>query len=434
MRHAPTLLAISLACAACSPKKAAPADSGSVDAARSEPAPTPAAVDAPVPPPPAFTSRPASTVAGRKMPYAPRLAWTGTAFALLWAEVETSDEPPDDPSTDEYEVMDLYALDTFEIRFALVDPASGVISQPVTLEGAGSGPKALAGPVFSMPAWFEGTVALGWVLWNDTVETGRPARYIMGRWRPDGTAVGKPVIAAKDPMHHMYYDVPDLHLVAIGPTLYLAWASETRKSGCRCDCGDLDSVAVASMDAAGSVGVEYVCADVMSGLDVGRFGGSLVVIMHNEHVGYHTWIHCIPASDGCYGEYWESTNPLTRMIATGSGFAVWYDTLDEETFEVAGHCLDIAVAGGTNVECARYGKHRLEWGAGGLGLTFETKDGESITLPFVPGDHVSPGLVRKALVDRAPVLDAVLGDGSLAIAWAKGDGIAVRVIGPDGLR
>ncbi len=364
----------------------------------------------------------------------PRLAWTGTHFAVVWVEVppggneaihgilETHPEMPD--------AISLNALDAFTMHLVLVDGRTAGAGEPVSLEGAGGGPKALSGPALSLPAWQDGALALAWSLWNEEAKTGVPARYVLGRWRPDGSPVSEPIILSKNQVHHAFIDWAPVLLHAVGPDLSVSWAVESTpvEAGCKGEHGIQDGVAEAMVEPDGSFTTVHACGDVITGYGVHPSGDETCLVLHNEHIGYHTWVMC----PGGSGEYYESTNPYDHHLAVSGGLAVWYDELDEG-FELKGRCLDIFRPDGDTVECARFKSMRLAWNDEGLAVEILTKDGATHALPLAPGDHVPEKLLRRALVQKVPFEDAVWSGHSIGLAWTKGRQLRFKVLGPDAL-
>lgn len=355
----------------------------------------------------------------------PRLTWTGTHFAIVWPEV------PEEiaAASDEYlGLISLEDVETFEILLLLVDGRTAEASEPVALEGAGSGPKALDGPSLSWPAWHEDSLALAWCLWNSGAATGVPVRYVLGRWKSDGTPVAEPLVMAKGHVHQGELGLAHVRLVEAGGALAAFWPVETtpKDAGCTNEHGISDGVAEARVLEDGSVDMSYACADVLAGHDAFRFGDGTCVITHNEHIGYHTWITCGS------NDYYESTNPYDHHLAVSGGVAVWYDELDEE-FEIKGRCLDIFRPDDKDVICARFKSMRLAWSDEGLAVEILTKDGQTHALPLAPGDHVPKKLLRRALAKKVPFEDAVWSGHSIGLAWGKGRQLRYMVLGPDAL-
>jgi hypothetical protein len=365
----------------------------------------------------------------------PRLAWTGTHFAVVWVQVPIGGNEAIHGILETHPGMpgaiSLRALDSFTMHLVLVDGGTATAGEPVALAGAGGGPKALSGPALSMPAWQDGTLALAWSLWNEEAKTGLPARYVLGRWKPDGTPVSDPIILSKDQVHHTYIDWAPVLLNAVGSDLSVSWAVE--RTPAEADCKDMhgiqDGIAGAIVEPDGSFTIEYACGDVIHGYDVQTFGDSTCLVLHNEHIGYHTWVMC----PGGSGEYYESVNPYDRHLAVSGGLAVWYDELDEE-FELKGRCLDIFRPDDKAIVCARFKSMRLAWNEEGLAVEILTKDGQTHALPLSPGDHVPAKLLRRALEKKVPFVDAVWSGHSIGLAWSKGRQLRYEIVGPDGLK
>jgi hypothetical protein len=187
-------------------------------------------------------------------------------------------------------------------------------------------------------------------------------------------------------------------------------------------------MAEAVVEPDGSFTIEYACGDVITGYDVHPFGDSTCLVLHNEHIGYHTWVMC-PAGSG---EYYESVNPFDHDLAVSGGLAVWYDELDEE-FELKGRCLDVFRPDDKAIVCARFKSMRLAWSDAGLAVEILTKDGQTHALALAPGDHVPEKLLRRALAKKVPFEDAVWSGHSIGLAWSKGRQLRYVVLGPDGL-
>jgi hypothetical protein len=219
-----------------------------------------------------------------------------------------------------------------------------------------------------------------------------------------------------------------VRLVEAGGELAAVWTVETtpKEAGCTNEHGISDGVAVASVQADGSVDMAYACGDVLTGYDAFRLGEGICVVTHNEHIGDHTWMPCVGA------EYYSAVNPYSRHLAVSGGLAVWYDELDEE-FELRGHCLDVFRPDDKNVICARFKSMELVWDDAGLAVEILTKDGEMHAMQLAPGDHVPAKLLRRVLAKKVPFEDAVWSGHSIGLAWAKGRQVRYKVVGPDGL-
>jgi hypothetical protein len=194
-------------------------------------------------------------------------------------------------------------------------------------------------------------------------------------------------------------------------------------------CGDMDSVAVATLSKDGTHVVGYECADVMTGFDVHLFGQGMVVRTDNEHVGYHTWLDCIQGAS-CHGSYYESTNPMREILVTRSALAVYYDELGDD-FGTVGHCVDVirASTDAKNVECARPRSRRLEWGDDGPAMVIESKSGDIHLLPFVAGESLPVDMLVRALAKKIPVGQAVWTGSTIAAIWSSGKSLKVKMVG-----
>jgi hypothetical protein len=371
--------------------------------------------------------------------FRPSLVWTGTGLMAVWYEVMPPVDSPNklDPGLG---ALDLSGMESFEVLTATVDATSAAIGEPVKLDGAGSGPKKLEGPIVTEPAWFDETLALGWSLYNDKVEGAPAARFVVGRWKPDGTTVGEPVVLAKDRYHHMavFSEVEGLKLPFFATTsgLHLAWASNKPASitGCRDHCGDMDSVAMATLLKDGTHDVGYVCGDAMNNFDVHRFGQGLLVRTDNEHVGDHTWLSGVKGAS-CHAEYYWSSDQIKKIIVTGSGAAVYYDQtggeyLPDLGYKTVGHCVDIlyAAVDEKDVECARPRSRKMMWTDAGLALVIESKSGKLYTLPFAPGEFLPVGMLRRALVMKHPIKQAVWTGSTIAAIWSSGNSLKAKII------
>jgi hypothetical protein len=361
------------------------------------------------------------------------MVWTGSRFGVVWMEAE---EPGD-------ELPWLVEWDReFTMHLLVLPDGPDAKAEAVVLEGAGSGPKKLEGPFISNPVWAHGSLALAWVLWNEETGYLPPARYVVGMWRQDGTPVFEPRVVKKERIHNASntFFVPLATLSAAQEGLLLAFLSDApaKKTGCRFEHGSADTIEIIAIGPDGAAGeARFVCGDVIIGYAVHRFGNGLLTVSHNEHIGDHTWISCLPRSKGCHGEYYSAVNPFDRMVVTGAAAALWYDELDDE-YELVGHCLDVLVAEGEDagpaVTCARFKSQSLVWDDAGLSIELAAKDGAIYRLPFLPGDHVPAQLLRKSLAKKVGVGDAVWSGSSIGVTWAKGRKLSYGVLGTDALK
>jgi hypothetical protein len=392
----------------------------------------------------------------KRTPIAPRLLWTGKSFVFTWIEVDADELESatifDDESkrlglekTGKVGAVDLSPFESFETYFVVVNPQTDQALDPVLLEGVGSGPKGLDGPYLSTPTWFDHTLALAWVLVNTSGEGGDPGRIVLGRWEADGQAKGDPEIIAKEAnVHHVLRQAHStgLYVETIGKALYVVWASNAqfKTSGCKGEHGDADSIAIHTLELDGTVDTQYYCADVLQDSYVDRLGDGLVVVMHNMHICDHTWIGCYPPDPGCNVDY-PGTNEyptyvFERLLSTGSALLVWYDDYKSYSQNRKRRCLDILLpataADGPAFECATYLSLGLLWNDAGLHLNLDTKE-ENHHIPFPQGQHISPALLRNALVKLSPVGDAVWSGDSIAIAWRTPKSVKLRIIGQEDL-
>ncbi|MFH1436458.1 MAG: hypothetical protein ABIJ56_12130 [Pseudomonadota bacterium] len=374
-----------------------------------------------------------------KTPLAPRLVWTGSQYLVVWLEVNGPDTMTDDTLMSSSVPWAFEDGEGIEGWVAALDPGTGEAGPAVQLEGgAGTGPKKLSGPIFTRPVWHEGRLALAWALWNEEAVGGLPARYVVGAWTADGKAAVKAAAAGKSSGMGMK-GLPSLSLVSSPSGLYLSWLVYGDKSaGCKFEHGVGDALKIVSLAADGSVKeTTYGCAEVLVEMTAQRFGGGMLYGLRDDHIGSKDLFGCVPANPACDLGFYESMNPLTKMLATGGGLAAWHDELDEETFEVKRHCVLITVVeGGGDVpgdDCFRPKSHGLAWTGEGLAVRFESKKGDTVDLPFLPGDGIPLGLLKKSLAESFKADDALWGGASIAMAGLHGKNIKARIVGMDGL-
>lgn len=335
----------------------------------------------------------------------PTILWTGSGLAVVW-----------------YEWCSAHGE---RVRMMMIDEKGERDGDIVELKGAGSGPKGLDDPEYTAPVWFRGAVYIGWRRVNLDAECAM-GRNVVASWNPDGEPQIGPVVVAK--VCSVRDDV--ISLFASPSAVHMAWPEPFTDSSA--DPGGYDCVTIVRLDDDGGIESEVSeseCVDVLGRWSVHNQNEGLLSIMVDFHVAETTRI----STGYLVGTYLETTEPVKEILVTSEGVAVWYTILAYEDSKLKHdkHCLDI-FKGKKMWECIRYKSRHLRWTDEGLFWEIESKSGNVYTLSYSVGEHVPPKAVRRMLVKKVAVMDAVWTGHSIGITAITNNTIRHSIINRDG--